>query len=310
MKKSTTLLKVFLIAITLFEFGLSNENIDLMRQRLKILEANYNSALSDLEVHLKNNPVTSSSPNMKIKTIRLKRDAKLKYDLYMAQQSELERLIKTEEPANHYNTNLPVIPSPMKSKETKSSWDGLNIIANNLHVSAELEKKQRELLKLEEKYKNIQKTLSDLQNKYQNLENEKNNDNLKFEAQYQEISKNLSDLQNKYQNLENEKNELVLNIQEKEVALSDKEKKINEEQIKANQEINALKSSLELEKKKLENQICAEPIIEKNEPDACRCLMEDGDSDFIKKNKDACDKIIEREFEAIRNKLISIDIKN
>ena len=310
MKKSTTLLKVFLIAITLFEFGLSNENIDLMRQRLKILEANYNSALSDLEVHLKNNPVTSSSPNMKIKTIRLKRDAKLKYDLYMAQQSELERLIKTEEPANHYNTNLPVIPSPMKSKETKSSWDGLNIIANNLHVSAELEKKQRELLKLEEKYKNIQKTLSDLQNKYQNLENEKNNDNLKFEAQYQEISKTLSDLQNKYQNLENEKNELALNIQEKEVALSNKEKKINEKQIKANQEINALKSSLELEKKKLENQICAEPIIEKNEPDACRCLMEDGDSDFIKKNKDACDKIIEREFEAIRNKLISIDIKN
>ena len=71
----------------------------------------------------------------------------------MARQSELERLIKTEEHTNHYNTNLPVIPSPMKSKETKSSWDGLNVIANNLHVSAELEKKQRELLKLEKKYK-------------------------------------------------------------------------------------------------------------------------------------------------------------
>ena len=278
MKKSNALLKVFLIAITLFEFSLSNENIDLMRQRLKMLEADYNSALSDLEVHLNNSAVESSRPDMKIKTMKLENEANLKYQLYMAQKSELERLIKTEKHANHYNTNLPVIPSPMKPKETKSSWDGLNVIANNLHVSAELEKKQREFLKLEKKYKNIEKSLSDLQNKYQNLENEKN--------------------------------ELALNIQEKEIALNNKEIKINEEQIKAIQEINALKGSLELEKMKLENQICAEPIIEKNEPDVCRCLMEDGDSDFIKKNKDACDKIIEREFKAIRNKLISIDIKN
>ena len=310
MKKSNTLLKVFLIAITLFEFGLSNENIDLMRQRLKMLKADYNSALFDLKNHFNNSAIELSKPDVKIKTIRLQREARLKYELYMTQKSDLERLIKTKEHANNYNKNLPVIPLPMKSKETKSSWDGLNIIANNLHVSAELEKKQRELLKLEKKYKNIEKTLSDLQNKYQNLVNDKNNDNLKFEAQYQEISKTLSDLQNKYQNLVNEKNELALNIQKKEVALSNKEKKINEEQMKANQEINALKSSLELEKEKLENQICADPIIEKNEPDACRCLMEDGDSDFIKKNKDACDKIIAQKFEAIRNKLISIDIKN
>ena len=117
MKKSNTLLKVFLIAITLFEFSLSNENIDLMRQRLKMLEADYNSALSDLEVHLNNSAVELSRPDMKIKTMKLENEANLKYELYVAQRLAFE---KAENLEKDNTETLLVIQSA--TQPIKQSW--------------------------------------------------------------------------------------------------------------------------------------------------------------------------------------------
>ena len=117
MKKSNALLKVFLIAITLFEFSLSNENIDLMRQRLKMLEADYNSALSDLEVHLNNSAVELSRPDMKIKTMKLENEADLKYQLYLEKRLAFEKAQNLEKDNTE---SILIIKKP--SMPVEKSW--------------------------------------------------------------------------------------------------------------------------------------------------------------------------------------------
>ena len=88
-----------------------------INKKLEIKEGDYNSALSDLEVHLNNSAVELSRPDMKIKTMKLENEAKLKYELYVAQRLDFE---KAENLEKDNTESILVIKEP--SIPVEKSW--------------------------------------------------------------------------------------------------------------------------------------------------------------------------------------------
>ena len=88
-----------------------------INEKLEIKESEYNSALSDLEVHLNNSAVELSRPDMKIKTMKLENEANLKYELYVAQRLAFE---KAENLEKDNTETLLVIQSA--TQPIKQSW--------------------------------------------------------------------------------------------------------------------------------------------------------------------------------------------
>ena len=85
--------------------------------KLNIKESEYNSALSDLEVHWNNSAVELAKPDMKIKTMKLENEAKLKYELYLAQRLDFE---KAENLEKDNTESILIIKKP--SIPVEKSW--------------------------------------------------------------------------------------------------------------------------------------------------------------------------------------------